>query len=101
MEKRMTKEALLTILRSHRKEIEERFGIRHLALFGSYAREEACEESDVDLAILKMDRPNLWTIAEAMDYFRQLLNKEIDLGRWEGIRSYYREVIEKDLTRVF
>jgi predicted nucleotidyltransferase len=92
---------VLRILRAHRAEIEQRFGIRQMALFGSFARDEATEESDVDLAILQMDRPNLWTIAEAMGYLRDLLQKEIDIGRWESIRTYYRQMIEKDLIRVF
>ena len=38
--------------------LDERFGISKIALFGSYARDEANGESDVDLVILEAREKN-------------------------------------------
>ena len=42
-------ERVITTLRAHEAELR-RAGIRHLSLFGSVARGDAAEDSDIDLA---------------------------------------------------
>ena len=55
----MTTNELIIHLKSLKNELKNRFGIEEIALFGSYARGEATEESDVDIAILKMQKKDL------------------------------------------
>jgi len=40
------------ILRAHKRELEERFGVREIGIFGSYVREKATEASDVDIDLV-------------------------------------------------
>lgn len=47
----MNKQEILNYLTEHKAEFENRFGISLTALFGSFARNEAREESDIDLLI--------------------------------------------------
>lgn len=47
----MTREVILDFLRAHKQEMHERFGLTKIGLFGSYARGEAREDSDIDVAI--------------------------------------------------
>ncbi|MGC9019527.1 MAG: nucleotidyltransferase family protein [Candidatus Bipolaricaulaceae bacterium] len=47
----MTKEQILQVLREHLPELRTRFGVRRLALYGSFARGSASEQSDVDLLV--------------------------------------------------
>lgn len=44
----MRRSDVLDLLSTHLPEIRQRFGVRSLALFGSYARDEARPKSDVD-----------------------------------------------------
>jgi len=97
----MTTTEIVEILRTHQQEIKERFGIRHLALFGSYARGEATEESDVDLVIREAIRKNGFLRAKAMRYLSELTKKRVDIGYFDAIRPFYRETIERDLIDVF
>ncbi len=97
----MTRDEILILLRQHKEELKTRFGIEQLALFGSYARDEATRNSDVDLAIMKMGRTDLWKMAEAMQYLRTLLNKKVDLGKFDSFRPYVRQRVEKELIDVF
>ena len=47
----MNREEVLDILRTHKPTLAERFGVTDLALFGSFARDEATERSDVDVLV--------------------------------------------------
>ena len=47
----MNRNELLHILRQHKPILEERFGVTELALFGSFARDQATEDSDVDILV--------------------------------------------------
>ena len=47
----MKRDEVLRILREHRDELREKFGVKSLALFGSVAREEATITSDVDILV--------------------------------------------------
>lgn len=47
----MTKMEILNYLTAHKAEFKERFGVIRIGLFGSFARDEQNEDSDIDLAI--------------------------------------------------
>jgi predicted nucleotidyltransferase len=44
-----TREEILKILRDNKERFAEKYGVTKLGLFGSFARNEATEESDVDV----------------------------------------------------
>ena len=44
-----TRQDYITILRAHANELQQRFGITYLRLFGSVARDQHTNHSDVDL----------------------------------------------------
>lgn len=50
-ESRVTKAITLDFLSEHKIQIQERFGIRKIGLFGSYAKNEARDNGDIDIAI--------------------------------------------------
>ncbi len=47
----MNKQQVMNLLSQHRQEIEKRFAVKQLALFGSTARGEAREDSDIDVLV--------------------------------------------------
>ncbi len=47
----MNKDAILTYLKNHKDEFAQKYHISNLALFGSFARNENREDSDIDIAI--------------------------------------------------
>ena len=52
----MKRDEIICILREHHQELEERYGVASLMLFGSVARDEATKTSDVDL-LVEFNRP--------------------------------------------
>jgi hypothetical protein len=47
----MTREDILDFLKQHKQEMHERFGVIKIGLFGSYVRDEARDDSDIDIAV--------------------------------------------------
>ena len=47
----MKRDEVLRILREHRGELRRGFGVKSVALFGSLARDEATDTSDIDILV--------------------------------------------------
>ena len=96
----MKREEITEFLTTHKDEMAQRFGVVKIGLFGSYARGEADEHSDIDIAI-EMDTPNI-----ADSYFGTLhfledhLQKKIDLGLLSNVRPELKEHIKREIIYV-
>lgn len=55
----MKREDIIDFISSHKTEFEQRFGIKRIGLFGSYARDEGREESDIDI-VVELEKPDLF-----------------------------------------
>ncbi len=94
----MQRDEVLHILREHREELRRRFGVSRLALFGSVARNEATEASDVDL-LVEFNRPiGLFHLSRTRQFLERMLDiHKVDLVTPDGIRPAIREVIFKEV----
>jgi predicted nucleotidyltransferase len=78
-------------------------GAAALYLFGSYARDEARPDSDVDVFIDK-DASRRFGFDEFMDIFlllQERLGENVDYGTREGLHPILRAQIEQEAIRVF
>ena len=50
----MTEETIINYLTIHKKEFQEKFNVEQIGLFGSYARGEEIEESDIDIDYVRV-----------------------------------------------
>lgn len=94
-----TKENIIQFLKEHNEFIASRFLVKRIALFGSYARGEATENSDIDLLIdteIK-DAKNRFYLKE---YLSQNLKKEVDICYFDGLRSFIKKNIQNELIYV-
>ena len=96
----MTTNELIMHLKQIKGELKSRFGIEEIALFGSYARDEATEQSDVDIAILKMQKKDIVKRLEAKAFLEAKLNKKIDMGYLDSMQTFIKNRIKKDLIYV-
>lgn len=96
----MRKDEVLKLLAEHKPELVRRFGITDLALFGSIARDEAKEGSDVDVMVVFEGRSTAKRYFGVQFYLEDLLHCEVDLVQKEVIRPELRPYIERDLIHV-
>lgn len=98
--KHLTREQILDFLRQHKKEMHDRFGVTKIGLFGSYARGDAREDSDIVIAV-EMEGDRLFRKFFALEFFlKSNLHKEIDLGIASSLKPIVREKVEKEIHYV-
>ena len=87
----MTRDETLRILRANWKQLQEQFAVRSLSVFGSVARDEAKDNSDVDL-LVEFDRPTgYFGLVRLQLFLQDLLGRGVDLGTSAGLRRTVRE----------
>jgi len=94
----VSRESILTFLRVHKAELKERYGVKRIALFGSYAREEESLESDIDILV---DMPSSFDAFFGLKaYLEKHLQKSVDLGMEKKLRSFIKEHIKDEIIYV-
>ena len=96
----MTTSELVIKLKNIKNELREQFGIEEIALFGSYARGEAKDVSDVDIAILEMNLKSGFDIINAKNYLQNYLQKSVDIGTYKSMKTFIKNRIKKDFIYV-
>ena len=94
------KQTILAILKKVKPSLEKKYGVKDLALFGSYSRNTAVPgKSDVDVMV-DFSQPIGITFIDLADELEQLLQLKVDLVSRRGIKPKYFSVIEPDLIYV-
>ena len=95
-----TLQEYIDLIRTHQSELQEQFGITSMRLFGSVARGEQREGSDVDLFVTMP--PKMFNYILAAQYLEQLLGCSVDLIRdHNNLRPFFRQQIERDGIDIF
>ncbi len=96
----MTQQHILNALSEIKIELKEKYGIEKIALFGSYARNEANETSDIDIAILKAKNITLSNRLNAKNMLEKKLNVKVDLGYFDSMKTFIKNRIQKEFIYV-
>lgn len=97
----MKREEVIRLLNARRTELMDRYGVKSLALFGSAARDETSQSSDVDL-LVEFNRPaGLFALFSLQDRLEELLGCPVDLGTLEGIKPRLRSRLLQECLHVF
>ena len=76
--------------------------VKRAYLFGSYSRNEADKNSDIDILVeLDHSSPIGMKFFSYNDELERLLNKKVDLISDEGISKYIRPFIDKDKILIY
>jgi predicted nucleotidyltransferase len=94
------REQVIRTLQSHKSELAVTYGVRSLSLFGSLARDEATDQSDVDL-LVEFDRAvGYFGLVALQDHLADLLRRPVDLGTLASLKPRIRRQVEQDLINV-
>jgi len=94
----MTKEYILDFLKEHKEEFKKKYQVDTIGLFGSYARDEATPQSDIDLLVEMPSKFDLYY--DFKEYLEDIFKKNIDLGMKKSIRPLIAQSIKKDIIYV-
>ena len=93
-------EEVVKALRENKAVLVKKFGVKSLALFGSFARGTANEDSDVDVLITFDGPATSERYFGAQFYLEDLLGKPVDLVTETAVRPELRPYIERDRVDV-
>ncbi len=97
MEK-ITKREILEYLSSNKNELKRRYGVIKIGLFGSYARGEERDDSDIDLAIeLERDKKNISNFFGFKREIERVFGKKVDLGIESSLKPIAKKYILKEI----
>ncbi len=95
----LTLQTILQTLRSHMPALQKKYPIGRLGVFGSYARGEATEKSDIDIAVEITGPMGLNFVAMANE-IEDLFRKKTDVVPLRSIKPQYLQFVQRDIVYV-
>jgi uncharacterized protein len=96
----MNRAQVLAKLNQNLDEMKRRFAVKHLSLFGSAARDQLHEGSDIDVLVEFEGPPTFDGYIGLKDFLEALFVTKVDLATPDAIKPRMRPLIEKDLIHV-
>lgn len=94
-----TKEEILNTLTALKPELAREYGVSYLALFGSYARGDQREDSDVDILVEVNPEIGL-RFVELADFLENNLGIKVEIVSSRAVNKRHLDIIQEDLIDV-
>jgi uncharacterized protein len=92
----MNREEVLAVLRQFKRDYAEQYGILEIGVFGSVARKQPRDDSDVDICI-KTQTPDPFVLVHIKESLEGLIHKHVDIVRVrDKMNPFLKERIEKE-----
>lgn len=86
-------------LSSHKSRLFSDYPIKSMAIFGSYARKEQNESSDIDILVEFSDKVGI-RFVDLAEELEKIVGSKVDLVSQKGIKEKYLKSIDPDLIYV-
>jgi len=93
-------EQIKSIINEHRRELEERFKVKSIAIFGSYVRGEQSSKSDIDILVTFNKSVSLLHIVSLENYLSDILEIKVDVVPAKNVRAELKEVILREAVSI-
>jgi len=87
----------LKLLIEHENEIKRRFGVKRIWIFGSHARGEGKETSDVDV-LVEFVEPSFDNFMDLAFFLEDLFGRDVDLVTIGGLSPYIAPFVEREVV---
>lgn len=96
----LNRDDVLKLLRQHKPIMKERFGVTEISLFGSFARDEATDDSDTDLVVKFGVQPTFRSYFGAQIYLEDVFGRKVDMARRRELRKETLPYVDRDFVNV-
>ena len=88
------------IIQKHKKELEKKYGLREIGIFGSYVRGDQLKDSDIDI-LVEIERPmGFMKFIKLENYLSQILDAKVDLVTKKALKPYIGRRILQEVRYV-
>jgi hypothetical protein len=96
----LTREHIVSAIRNSTAKLRA-FGVKSVALFGSFARGDFSPDSDVDILVeFEPDKTTYDNFIETCFYLEKLLNRRVELVTMEGLSPHIKPYVLKEIVYV-
>ena len=92
----MTQNDILSCLKAHKEELQDKFTVRRIGVFGSHARGDVHLRSDVDV-LVELGQPTFDHYMDLKFFLEQLLNAEVDLVMADTVKPRIQPYINQEV----
>jgi predicted nucleotidyltransferase len=100
MSKQIDKTNILNYLKEHYSEFQDKYNVNSFYLFGSYARDEQTDDSDIDLLVDFDKTPDLLTFIELEELLSNSLQKHVDLIPKRKLKMAIKDQVLKEAIAI-
>lgn len=93
----LTRENLVQVLKNERPYLSSEYGVSKIGFFGSYAKDQADETSDIDIFV-EFERPIGFRFLDLVEYLETVLGRKVDVLTPTGIQNIRIGRIAKSIT---
>jgi len=96
----LSKKTVLDILEAEFPYLRREYQVKKIGIFGSYAREEQTETSDIDL-LVEFSKPiSFFTLFKLEDYITNKLGVKVEIVTPGALKELIVPIIMKDIINV-
>ncbi|RQW77536.1 MAG: nucleotidyltransferase [Methanothrix sp.] len=88
---------IIDILRRRDREIKERFHVKKIGLFGSFARGDEKESSDVDIMV-EFEEPTFNNFMNLAFFLEDLFGRRVELVTPDSLSPYIASYVKKEVV---
>ncbi|MBI2305470.1 MAG: nucleotidyltransferase family protein [Chloroflexi bacterium] len=93
----LTRDKIVQVLQREQDYLAAEFGVCKVGLFGSYAKGQADETSDIDI-LVEFERPIGFRFLEFVDYLEAVLGRKVDVLTPAGMQNIRIARVTKSIT---
>ena len=94
----LTRESLLEILKAEQPYLKKHFGVKRMAIFGSFSKGTSTAKSDIDIFV-QFSKPLGMEFFNLIDHLENKLGSDVDVLTPGGIQSIRVEMVAKDIKQ--
>ncbi|MBI5787420.1 MAG: nucleotidyltransferase family protein [Candidatus Schekmanbacteria bacterium] len=96
----LKREEIIGKLKKHQTEIQEKYSVKALGIFGSFVRGTQKRMSDIDILVEFEELPDLLRFIELERYLSKILSKKVDLIEKTSLKPRLKEIILKEVVYI-
>lgn len=93
----LTRDEILRFLKEHKQEMETRFSVKRIGLFGSIIRGSASGKSDVDI-LVELVVPTFDHYMDLKFFLEDQLGRPVDLVLADSLKPRLRPIITREVV---
>ena len=93
----LNKEQVIELLREQSAYLASEFGIRKIGLFGSFAKGQPSDKSDIDI-VVEFERPIGLRFIDLVEYLEKLFGRKVDVLTPAGVQGIRRKTVVESIS---